>query len=627
MLILLWLMVLAGRIPCPVKSQGLPFYNGSFYACGEVTRHDFYIKGRYFGKELTVVKEVFDSKGKKTALQITKKDDVITYLYDMKVKKMFLLRTQGGAMTTCEDVAPPVRWNPRIMSDILHAQDGRDYMPLRNMLVLRSKLKKMSREEDLTRGIYTMVFSGRSEDNVGAVLKWTLNREYVPKDYYDYNGDMGSPATTTQRTAPVPDPPISSYLWPPKRFLDVNSAMSAPLNSTPPIFWEGSLRMVQAGSYVEPTITTRVFDFDYIKHPIHHDLLQIPDGVRCGGYWNPDLRRPIYSALRQFSFSAVTWTNKKKHHRRISGWVDANQQLYRLDYTPWSGGRASKYHTLIISGREDAAYKIPHETGRPCQLMPIKQISFDPQMIIDPQEVKKLTAKTFFTGPDQTKSLDYKKPAFRAGIPCHIWDVVREDWPPGTSHVKTLWEWCFVDMTKYSNEEKTLQVISLDIHVLEAPDGLAQDAEDLAAGDTYFFRFFHFNKTSPGAVEITSFFTNRCYPRSNWMKVRFTVNETIPAEVLRDPAFKAAALKKTGSIARIPVPALRVGRIKTYNTQTNARIETVLLDRFPNSTYAPGSINISESIKKIQYNIGRKTFSIEFKRKSYLIIDMCKLDR
>uniref|UniRef100_A0A023G2D3 Putative secreted protein n=1 Tax=Amblyomma triste TaxID=251400 RepID=A0A023G2D3_AMBTT len=624
MLNLLCLVLVVGTIPHEVDSQALHFYNGSFYNTGEIMRQHFYVKGKYYGTELAVFEEIFDSFGRKAAFRVTKKDDVFTVLHDIQAQKRYLLRTEGGRSTSCIETLLPAAWNRNLMSDIFHGPDERDYITLRDILVLRSKLTISTRDEDMARGIYTKIFGGRSDDSVSAVLKWTLNQEYVPKDYYDYYG--GKPKTTTKKPNPVPDPPISSYSWPPKRFTDFHEAMLAPLNSTPPIIWEAWFNMQRPGSYFAPTITIRVYNFDYIKHPIQHDLLQIPDGVRCEGYKNRDLKKPIYTSMRVFSFSVIAWTNKNKHYKRVSeGWLDANQKLYKVDYQSWSEGATPKYSSVIISGQEGVGYRIPLEKGEPCEEFSLADTSFDAQMIIDPQHVPNLTAKSFFTGSNQSMTLDYKKAAFKVGIPCHKWDVIRYDWPPGSSGVKTLWEWCLVDMTKYSNQNKTVTPVALEIHVLEAQGVPTPGFENLAAGDTYFYQFFNFNQTSPDVVQIEGFFMDRCYEKSNWTTVRFTLNETIDEKVLKQSAFLAMAQKKVAIFAGIKVPALRVGHIKAYNSGEKTYVQIVLLDRFPNTTSTMDPVTTYESIEKLKYYIRNQKMSFDFNGKSYLVTEMCKV--
>lgn len=125
-------------------------------------------------------------------------------------------------------------------------------------------------------------------------------------------------------------------------------------------------------------------------------------------------------------------------------WVDMNRALYRIDYTPTSKSSEGK-RTLIVSGNEEAIYTISTEGINVCNVTGIMDSAFlfDQQMITDPRYIRHMKPSTFFTGNDSDFQMSYKKRSEKGGIPCHVWEVLRNDWPPETNGVQTLWEWCF----------------------------------------------------------------------------------------------------------------------------------------------------------------------------------------
>lgn len=56
----------------------------------------------------------------------------------------------------------------------------------------------------------------------------------------------------------------------------------------------------------------------------------------------------------------------------------------------------------------DRVLKISKES-LDCQIIPVSNLPFDLQMIIEPKEIKTMTAKTFFFGPDPSPKLTYTK--------------------------------------------------------------------------------------------------------------------------------------------------------------------------------------------------------------------------
>lgn len=566
--------------------QGIPYYSGSFAASGEFQRSNFKVNGISHSSELSVFEEVYDSNEKRAAFRVTKKGDVITYIQDFRTKRTYLLRTHDGT-TTCVNV-PDAKFKRRQFMTVVSAPDGRIYFFLRDLLVLKSYVKVQTRVDDLVRDQLCRIRGIHTNDyTIRGSITWTFGNSTAPK-----------------------------LKRPPANITGLSVAMMFPRNATLEVPLQAHFTFRDDG-YSDQSITMNILNFDFIGTPFRNNLLEIPDGVRCEGNTKSGLPHPVYYNMRVFGYSARVKSSTWKRPHIIHGFVDVNRKLHRLDYKPWRN-TSSAETTIIWSGREGLAYYVSRARG--CSVGNITDVVFDKQMILHPGFIENISPKTFFVG-NGSATVAYKKIAVKGGIPCHVWDIVRFDWP--SNGVKTLWEWCFVDKSYFSppSAVTSSHVVSLDIHILQLPSA---PLFDLEPGETLSFQFFDINKEPSELVELHGFDITPCYQATSPVrKILLTLEEKAGSKaILKKPAFIFAAQKAVTSVAKTPVLHVKATKNDQRNfTDHERKLTFSLLGAINGST----SIQLDSAITLLQQAVRRKALKVFYEKEFYIVEQLSSL--
>ncbi|XP_072144335.1 uncharacterized protein [Dermacentor andersoni] len=205
--------------------------------------------------------------------------------------------------------------------------------------------------------------------------------------------------------------------------------------------------------------------------------------------------------------------------------------------------------------------------------------------------------------------------AIKGGIPCHVWDIVRFDWP--SNGAKTLWEWCFVDKSYFSpsSEATSSHIVSLDVHVLEPPPA---PFYGLAPGEKLSFQFFDINKEASELVELHGFDISPCYQGSSSVrKLVVTLEEKDRSKaVYKKPSFIFATQKAVTYVAKLPVLHVKA----TKNDQRNfADHERALTFTVLGSTNGSPSIELDSAIALLQKAVYRKSLKVFHEKEFYMV--------
>ncbi|XP_049525378.1 uncharacterized protein LOC119456850 isoform X2 [Dermacentor silvarum] len=565
--------------------QGIPYYSGAFAASGEFVRANFVVNGVHRDYELSVFEELYDSIEKKATFRVTKNGDVMTYVQDFRTKRNYLIRTYDG-ITTCVDV-PEANFTRREFVTVVSAPDERIYFFLRDLLVLKSYVKVQTRVDDLVRGQSCRIRGFHTSDHeIRGTMTWTLNN-------------------STMR----------DLKRPPAGITDLPVAMKLPRNATLEVPLQGHFIFRRDG-FSEESITMNILNFEFIGKAIRNNLFEVPDGVRCEGNRKSGLAHPVYYNMRVFSYSARVKSSTSKHTRIINGFIDVNRNLHRLDYKAWNNP-SSIEQTVIFSGKEGMAYHVTRSGA--CSAGNITDVDFDKQMIMLPRFMEKLSPKTFFAG-NSSATIAYKKIAVKGGIPCHVWDIVRFDWP--SNGLKTLWEWCFVDKSYFapSSETTSSHIVSLDIHVLELPQA---PFYGLVPGEKLSFQFFDINKETSELVELQGFDITPCYQGSSSLrKLVLTLEEKAGSEaVYKKPSFIFAAQKAVTNVGKVPVLHVKVATNDQLNFADRKRMVTFTL---LGSINGIPSIQLDSAVVLLQQAISRKSLKV-FHEKEFYVVEQLSL--
>ncbi|XP_070393268.1 uncharacterized protein [Dermacentor albipictus] len=560
--------------------EGIPYYSGSFAASGEFQRTNFVVNGIHRSSEFSVFEEVYDSTEKRAAFRVVKNGDVMTYIQDFRTKRNYLIRTYEG-ITTCVD-APEANFTRREFLTLVSAPDERTYFFLRDLLVLKSYAKVQTRVDDLVRGQFCRIRGLHTTDHkIRGTVTWTLNN-------------------TTMR----------DLKRPPARITGLSDAMKLPRNSTLEVPLQGHF-IFHGDWFGDESITMNILNFDFIGTTFRNDLLEIPDGVRCEANRKSGLSHPVYYNMRVFSYSARVKSSTSKHLHIINGFIDVNRNLHRLDYKSWNS-TSSIESTVIFSGKEGLAYHVPRSGA--CSAGNVTDVVFDKQMIILPRFMENLSPKTFFVG-NSSATVAYKKIAVKGGIPCHVWDVVRFDWPSNGS--KTMWEWCFVDKSYFSpsSEGTSSHIVSLDVHVLELPPA---PFYGLTLGETLSFQFFDINKEASELVELHGFDISPCYQESSSVrKLVLTLEEKDGSRaVYKKPSFIFATQKAVTYVAKLPVLHVKVAKNDQRNFVDHERVLTFTL---LGSTNGSQSIELDSAIGLLRRAVYRKSLKVFHEKEFYMV--------
>ncbi|KAK8785489.1 hypothetical protein V5799_008150 [Amblyomma americanum] len=431
-----------------------PFYNGSFRALGEIIlsrpSEDSAVKEVHFFEEL------YDSANLKAALRIHSDGETLTYFQDIETRQTFLHRSSdhNASCNLISTKADSDTFGP------LPSEDGLPHFYLRDLLT--SQLWNSTPEE-----------AHYPARNMSCDV-WVIDAEHDKK-----------PLIVAMA--------VNAISWD-----STTDAIQTPV----------SVNIRYANGEGEE-IQINIYSFTALDTAIHDDLLQLPDGVFCGGY-KKAISRPPLTDMKVFNYHAEMLSpDGSTYYNDV--WMDLERNLYRIDYVPTDKVKSRK-RTLIVSGNEDAFYRISSGSKSRCQVKQLPDLEFDVQMITDPLYIKHMTPETFFSGDDHDIKLTYKKQTVKRGIPCHVWETLRTDWPPDSDGISTLWEWCFV-LVEGQESKRTggsTYMVSLDMTVVQ----VSTDGEiplGLKEGARFSYNFYDSFRNPPELIDLHGFDISPCY--------------------------------------------------------------------------------------------------------------------
>uniref|UniRef100_A0A6B0VEW7 Putative secreted protein n=1 Tax=Ixodes ricinus TaxID=34613 RepID=A0A6B0VEW7_IXORI len=643
--VLVALIIILLELSAQIAGQGLPMFDGSFYASGEIFRSKFEVATKevvsseadsseedYSGvdssevkveielKETNIFEEAYDAVRRKAALRITLDKEVIVFFEDLYTKHKFVLHTFDG-YTTCEAANKEDWEDKKHLVTVVRGPDKRKYTFLRDILTLQRRVRVSKTMIQLVRNMSCRTFDldirDAEKQYIRPVITWTLNETLK---------DNSSSSTTAQ-------PPQVTSSRPPLGIKDLKSAMYTPINETLAVPWEVSYT-IELGTHKSESMTMRIFSIDFIRQSSVNKLLEIPDGVSCpGNYYKKWLPQPIFWNMRVFCYSARVWNSKTKKVSVIKGWLDVDKRISRLDYTPWLSKGAEPITVIVVNtttknSAYDRVYRIS-KGGSVCEAMRIKDLEFDPQMILKPTDMSSMTTKTFFMGRTEVARLNYTKVTFKGGIPCHLWSMRRDDWPPGPTYVVTLWQWCFINKDFFTQDSKTIssQLVSLDITIEELYYKKSDKHKDYEIGQTFSFYFYNVNSNMDKLTETKGFAPTACGDKNDTRKLRLRLTETsLPMELLREPDFLFAAWRSVEVTGGIPNPRLRITDFKAIKDKEESFLEFMLWGRLidlEETSTSQKEVDMDQITTKMVYHAKRGSFKFTYNKKEYKIDKVC----
>ncbi|KAL1419024.1 hypothetical protein MTO96_025491 [Rhipicephalus appendiculatus] len=436
-----------------ILRQSPPFYNGSFRAIGEIIRMRPSDDSAFTVKEVLFFEEIYDSTNLKAALRIHSSNETFTYFQDIETRQTFL-HTSSARNATCD----LIKTNSDIFGP-LETKDGWHYFYLRDLLTSTHWNTTPDEAHYPARNMSCDVWVTEAERN-------------------------GRPLIIAMA--------VYSRSWG-----SITGTMQAPV----------SVRTRYTNSEDDDEIEINIFEFGAFGDHIHDDLLQLPDGVFCGGY-KKAVSLPPLRDMRIFN--------------------------YRVEMTS-SGDNATHYSDTV-----------------------------------------------------------------KRGIPCHMWEVLRTDWPPESDGFSTLWEWCFVVPKGEEGKRSSgnTYMVSLDITVLQVPSG-DENSLSLKEGTRLSYHFYDSFKNPPELIDLHGFDISPCYKGNDsvdaYLEVKLSPSDysTLSSvSTLNDPKFLSAWRKALDEASSLSDHSLRITRVKGYFSEDDTLFVTfILLDRFP----ADAKVNIEDT--------------------------------
>ncbi|KAL3246855.1 hypothetical protein MRX96_057394 [Rhipicephalus microplus] len=269
-----WAQKLPGQFP--------PFYNGSFRAIGEIIRMRPSDDSGLTVKEVLFFEELYDSTNLKAALRIHTSNETSTYFQDIETRQTFL-HTASAHSATCNLIKPS--------SDIvgpLETKDGWPYFYLRDLLT-------------------STHWNTTPDEAHYPARNMSCDVRYLRTNYEQAWRSF----------------PHDSY---PRSWGSTTGTMQAPV----------SVHIRYTNSEDDDDIEINIFDFGAFGDHIHDDLLQLPDGVFCGGY-KKAVSLPPLRDLRVFNYRVGMTSSDYSATHYSDVWVDLDRMLYRIDYEPSNG--------------------------------------------------------------------------------------------------------------------------------------------------------------------------------------------------------------------------------------------------------------------------------------------------
>ncbi|XP_040079572.1 uncharacterized protein LOC120851086, partial [Ixodes scapularis] len=371
----------------------------------------------------------------------------------------------------------------------------------------------------------------------------------------------------------------------------------------------------------------------FIREVGRHDILEVPEGLHCADYYKKNVTKPVVVNIKSFRYSARVWNTVTRQHSLIKGRIDVNKKLWRLEYTPWNTNDSKsrkrkdlKPLTIIVDASNDCVFKISKESAD-CQIIQLDSLPFDLQMIIEPSQIKTMTANTFFYGPYESSSLNYTTFTYRGGVPCHLWTVDRLGWPPGFSHIRTRWQWCFVNKDLYgpSYKSSSSYPVSLDIYILEALQKWGKI--DHRQGHTYSFQFYDVNTALDDFEQTQGFDTSPCFKMEERRTLHFTLDPHPSPEITRESSFLRTFYNVIINFGNEWIPYLYVNPFQVHQTEKNETfLELTILGSIdtPRTIFSSLKIpNITFIMDKLAYRVQSRKLIFTFKQVNYTVSKVC----
>ncbi|CAN7983386.1 unnamed protein product, partial [Ixodes hexagonus] len=548
-------------------AKGGPCYHGSFKAVGEIiwSKTNTAIPEQ----QVQYFEEIYDKTSNTAVLKVQSANGTANYFQDIETKQTFYYgATENSSFCKLMSETRETKSHDFIF---LSSDDGHKYFFLKDVLAIQNWT--WSDNQKLSRNISTEVwFTLRGYNEHNFIIAVALS-----------GGNWSS--TALNMRAPVT--------------IDFHHLI---------------------GDGDEET-RVNIFRFEDFEGSLRYDSPQLPDGVYCGGY-KKIIAPPNLERIMAFNYRAEMWSSIDQSVHSSDVWVDMNRALYRMDFEPMAVGIHGQ-RTIIVSGNEKTIYTITKEPVSQCNLTAITELEIDLQMVTDPRYVLHMTPSGFFSGDNAKLSLSYKKQTEKRGIPCHVWQVLRNDWPPESSDVKTLWEWCIAMPEKQDVEaaKDNVYLVNLDVFVLQVPT--EGQSLNLSVGTKLSFRFYDALVNPPELIDVHGFDISPCYEDDEMTDMKITVklssekySTLSAASTLYDPVFLSAwrvALQKSSGL---PASSLRVTRIKAAFEDSALVVQFTMLDRFParaRTGIADHQVTLEEMKSNVQSAIDAGQLGILYK--------------
>ncbi|XP_040079570.1 uncharacterized protein LOC8034848 [Ixodes scapularis] len=533
------------------QAQGAPSYQGSFKAIGEIIRSN--PNTAISKQEVQYFEEIHDKTSNTASLKVRSANGTTSYFQDTETRQTFYFGVSENSFF-CKLMSETMKTKSDEFK-FYNSDDGRRYFFLKDILAIQNWTRSSNLQ--YARNISTEVWvatSKHKEHRFSIAIALT-------------GGNWSSTA----------------------------------LNARAPVTVDFGV-----GNDGEET-RINIFSFQDFEETLRYNLPQLPDGLYCEGY-KKSVPPPKLEQITTFNYHAEMWSSTDQLVRTSDVWIDMNRALYRMDYEPVTVGIGDQ-RSIIVSGNEKTIYTITKEPTNQCNMTAITELEIDPQMVTDPRYVLHMTPSTFFSGNKEKLSLSYKKQTEKRGIPCHVWQVLRDDWPPESSGVKTLWEWCVAmpDAQDIQGTKGDDYLVNLDLSVLE----VRKEGKffNLSVGTKLSFRFYNALLNPPELIDLHGFDISPCYEDNEMADMKIIVElssedyETLSAAfTLYNPRFLSAWRRALEKSSGLPDSSLRVTRIKAALDDNALVVQFTMLDRFPARAHT-GIIDDQVTLKEMKSNL------------------------
>uniref|UniRef100_V5IBN4 Putative secreted protein n=1 Tax=Ixodes ricinus TaxID=34613 RepID=V5IBN4_IXORI len=533
------------------QGQGGPFYYGSFKAIGEIIRSN--PNTALSKREVQYFEEIHDKTSNTASLKVRSANGTTSYFQDTETRQTFYFGVSENSFF-CKLMGETMKTKLDEFK-FYNSDDGRRYFFLSDVLAIRNWTRSSNLQ--YARNISTEVWVATSK-------------------HKEHHFSIAVALTGAN--------------W-----------SSTALNARAPVTVDFNV-----GNDGEKT-RINIFSFEDFEGTLRYDIPQLPDGVYCDGY-KKSVPPPKLEKITTFNYRAEMWSSTDQLVRTSDVWIDMNRALYRMDFEPVTVGIGGQ-RSIIVSGNEKTIYTIAREPTNQCNMTALTELDIDPQMVTDPRYVLHMKPSTFFSGNKEKLSLSYKKQTEKRGIPCHVWQVLRDDWPPESIGVKTLWEWCVAmpDAQDIQGTKGNVYLVNLDLSVLEVPK--EGQFLNLSVGTKLSFRFYDALLNPPELIDLHGFDISPCYEDNEMADMKIIVELSsedyktlFAAFTLYNPRFLSAWRRALEKSSGLPESSLRITRIKAAFDDNALVVQFTMLDRFPARAHT-GITDNQVTLKEMKSNL------------------------